>query len=239
MSLVTDMTAALATLQGAATKWDAIVQGPASGGSSQVSTTSGTVKTLARRLAEGFWAPPVNWLTATAYVALPPMSLVVQGGEVYACAIAHTSGTFATDLAANRWVQLTSHAGDITALQAADTAADGRLDTLEGRADSLDDRVLPVLITSNHTVTKSNEYLEVDTTAGEITVQLKASPSDRDKATLVDLKGKFATHNLIVAGNGKTIGGTATSVRCGEAIPVVLVLEFDSTADTWRPYVMT
>lgn len=42
-----------------------------------------------------------DWVTATAYVVL---DVVTQGGNTYICASAHTSGTFATDLAADRWI---------------------------------------------------------------------------------------------------------------------------------------
>jgi hypothetical protein len=41
-----------------------------------------------------------NWTTATAY---RPSDLVTQAGSTYICQIAHTSGTFSTDLSANRW----------------------------------------------------------------------------------------------------------------------------------------
>jgi len=40
------------------------------------------------------------WVTSTAYA---PSDLVHQGGSAYVCLIAHTSGTFSTDLAAMRW----------------------------------------------------------------------------------------------------------------------------------------
>lgn len=44
------------------------------------------------------------WLTGTAYAL---EDYVLQGGSLYFCASAHTSGTFATDLAATKWVALT------------------------------------------------------------------------------------------------------------------------------------
>lgn len=47
--------------------------------------------------------PIVAWATATAYVVGPPASFVSQGGSSYQCLIAHTSGTFSTDLAAGKW----------------------------------------------------------------------------------------------------------------------------------------
>lgn len=41
------------------------------------------------------------WLTSTAYVA---GDYVTNGGYTYKCLTNHTSGTFATDLAANKWI---------------------------------------------------------------------------------------------------------------------------------------
>jgi hypothetical protein len=45
------------------------------------------------------------WLTATVYAA---KDIVTQGGVTYICAVTHTSGTFATDLAAVKWLSLSS-----------------------------------------------------------------------------------------------------------------------------------
>jgi hypothetical protein len=47
------------------------------------------------------------WVTSTAYVV---GDVVATGGAVYKCLTAHTSGTFATDLAAVKWVLVTSTA---------------------------------------------------------------------------------------------------------------------------------
>ena len=46
---------------------------------------------------------PAAWLTTTAYTV---GALVAQGGSKYYCTTAHTSGTFATDLAAGKWYLL-------------------------------------------------------------------------------------------------------------------------------------
>lgn len=43
------------------------------------------------------------WATATAYV-VGDVRTVTASGECYRCLVAHTSGTFATDLAASKWV---------------------------------------------------------------------------------------------------------------------------------------
>ena len=47
-----------------------------------------------------------TWLTATAYAV---GNFVSNGGSNYYCLVAHTSGTFATDLAAGNWVLQTAY----------------------------------------------------------------------------------------------------------------------------------
>jgi len=56
-----------------------------------------------RTLMAAEWTPRGAWLTATAYVV---KDVVVEAGISYMCAIAHTSGVFATDLAAIKWISL-------------------------------------------------------------------------------------------------------------------------------------
>lgn len=66
-----------------------------------VTTEGGPLPTLAKtllRIATGLARG--TWTTATAYVL---NDQVVQGGLLYRCVIAHTSGTFATDLTAAKW----------------------------------------------------------------------------------------------------------------------------------------
>lgn len=48
-------------------------------------------------------AAGVPWLTGTVYSAL---NIVTNGTTCYLCAVAHTAGTFATDLAAGKWAVL-------------------------------------------------------------------------------------------------------------------------------------
>lgn len=62
------------------------------------------------------WTAPAAWVTGHAYVAGPPASVVVQGGETYVCLTSHTSGTFATDLAASKWIKVAQKgSGDMLA----------------------------------------------------------------------------------------------------------------------------
>ena len=55
-----------------------------------------------------------TWATTTAYAA---GSYAINGGLRYLCAIAHTSGTFATDLAANKWILMPNDLVVIAVLQ--------------------------------------------------------------------------------------------------------------------------
>lgn len=59
-------------------------------------------------LMAGSWNPEGAWLTATAYAV---GDVVTQSGSTYVCCTAHTSGTFATDLAAVKWLLLAAASG--------------------------------------------------------------------------------------------------------------------------------
>lgn len=55
-------------------------------------------------IASGAFTVKGPWLTATPYAK---GDIVSQGGVAYLCFIAHTSGTFATDLANGDWIAMT------------------------------------------------------------------------------------------------------------------------------------
>jgi hypothetical protein len=52
-------------------------------------------------------APALPWVTGTAYSV---NASVTEGSAFYRCLVAHTSGTFATDLAAGKWVLIVDFA---------------------------------------------------------------------------------------------------------------------------------
>ena len=54
------------------------------------------------------WGQPAAWVTATAYSNAAPRSVVTINGSSYVCAVSHTSGVFATDLAAAKWLLIAS-----------------------------------------------------------------------------------------------------------------------------------
>ncbi len=73
--------------------------------------------------------PRGTWVTATDYEALD-LAKYTTDGNVYVCLTDHTSGTFATDLAAGKWMLFTAGVnsaaiqGYATAAEAAQTAAE-------------------------------------------------------------------------------------------------------------------
>jgi hypothetical protein len=69
----------------------------------EIHTLSSEVLAL---IASGSWDIRGAWITATAYYV---GDIVTNGGLLYLGMEDHTSGTFATDLAAIRWAQLTAN----------------------------------------------------------------------------------------------------------------------------------
>ncbi len=79
--------------------------------------------------------PIVTWATGAAYKPGPPADLVQINGSSYACLIAHTSGTFSTDLAAGRWGLVAAKGVDGTGtgtVVPTGTVADGDLALFDG-----------------------------------------------------------------------------------------------------------
>jgi len=56
----------------------------------------------------GGWTPRGTWVTATAYAASDVVEYPAASGNAYVCVTAHTSGTFATDRAADMWQSITA-----------------------------------------------------------------------------------------------------------------------------------
>lgn len=80
--------------------------------------------------------PATTWLTATAYAQ---QNTVYNGNAVYLCLVSHTSGVFATDLAAGKWkiildfsTSVNNAAASATAAAASATAAAASAANLQG-----------------------------------------------------------------------------------------------------------
>jgi hypothetical protein len=85
------------------------------------------------------WTVRGAWVGGTAYVV---GDLVLQGGIVYVCMVAHTAGVFATDLAAGKWGQVTANATAATT-SFAPTATIAAI-TVQAAIAELDNEVRPV-----------------------------------------------------------------------------------------------
>jgi len=132
------------------------------------------------------------WLTATAYVV---KDVVVESGLTYICAVAHTSGTFATDLAAVKWVKISSAAtaatityDNSTSLLAASTVQDA-IDEVDGDLDThIADTTTHGISSFGATVVDDTTALAMQTTMGLV---LSTLVSGTDHARFVRLGGDF------------------------------------------------
>lgn len=96
----------------------------ASADAAAISETNAAASAAAAALA--VWEPEGAWLTATVYT-VSPRSIVRQNGNAYGCIVAHTSGVFATDLAALKWELLVEKGAD-----GADGAGTGTVTSVDG-----------------------------------------------------------------------------------------------------------
>lgn len=77
--------------------------------------------------------PKGDWATTTSYAV---MDLVTESGSTYICAVAHTSGTFATDLAAGKWM-VWSYIGSGDVVLGPASATDGDIARFDGTTGKL------------------------------------------------------------------------------------------------------
>lgn len=102
----------------------------------EISSLSAAVLAL---LSSTAWTVRGGWVTLTSYAQ---GDVVLQGGIVYVCIVAHTAGTFATDLAAGKWGQVTANStAATTSFSPTNTLA---AITVQGAIAELDQEVRPV-----------------------------------------------------------------------------------------------
>lgn len=114
-----------------------------------------------------------DWLTATAYIKL---DVVTQSSNTYICAIAHTSGTFATDLTADRWLLLAQGATAASAIAFTPTATIAATNAQAAieEADT-ENRTLSAAVQTNLTTSISNLADTSDVAKGDALVGVKST----------------------------------------------------------------
>ena len=161
------------------------------------------------------YAPLLNprgaWLTLTTYSV---GDLVTAGVEqsLYSCLVGHTSDTFATDLAASKWVKILDNT---TAYQA-----------------SFNPKIITAAM-SPYLAVKGDDLL-VDVTSGAVTINLPASPVLGDQPVgITHLDGTITSNNITVGRNGNNIMAIAQDMVVSTTY-ATMVLGFSDTARGWR-----
>lgn len=131
--------------------------------------------------------PRGAWATTTVY-AVGDVVQVSPTGSLYFCVVAHTSGTFSTDLGASRWILLLD---TTTAYQAA--------------------RAFKIIAAGQSPYAASpGDDLLVDVTAGPVTITLPSSPSiSMQSISITHADGNIASNNITIGRNGQPIMGLA------------------------------
>lgn len=125
------------------------------------------------------------WVTATAYAV---GDVVTESDATFLCATAHTSGTFATDLASGKWVTLNQAAFDVSAFMLTvldDEDAETARDTLGANdADNLSAGTVPAARMPAHTG-------DVTSSAGSVALTIAAGALSADAAGRAKMANGF------------------------------------------------
>tara|TARA_R110000868_G_scaffold33755_7_gene122241 strand:- start:3674 stop:5068 length:1395 start_codon:yes stop_codon:yes gene_type:complete len=166
-----------------------------------VPTVSGQLATLAAFDNKG------SWVTATTYIL---KDIVVETGVWYVCVIAHTSGTFATDVTAGDWVIFQSEVGSFLVPVTVEGTANQALLTLGTSSENL------IVMGADAT---PDAYLYMYNNAGEANVQFRADAND----SFINTAGNF--------GFGTATPGQKLHVVGSAKITEDILLNADATID--------
>lgn len=157
------------------------------------------------------WAWRGDWLTATAYAV---NDVVAQGTEksLYVCRIAHTSGTFSTDLAASRWTKV--------------------IDLIEVYRAVRRSKIITSAQSPYSAV--AGDDLMVDVSGGAVTITLPAAPSINDQAiSVTHIDGNIGANNITIARNGLRIMGLLENMTVNDT-NAAFELAYSDAARGWR-----
>ena len=186
-----------------------------------VTTSSFSTDALALIASEAFSVEGA-WVTATAYAV---GDLVEEAGSVYLCFVAHTSGTFATDLAAGKWGDMTgaiSTSPTFTNVTATGTgtfatlAVSGNSTLGDASGDTLTVNAGTWTIGANYTATRS-----AGTVAGGVVNGMNWQSSfTGDAGGTSDFRA--VTHNLATGGANAIAAGYVSLASLNHAVGVTL-----------------
>jgi len=132
------------------------------------------LSTATRSLLAGSFTIKGDWATATSYILL---DVAMENSTAYLCVEAHTSGTFATDLAAGKWIIIGFEAaGDATSALASVTPAADRVPYFTGA----DTASVTPLTAAARTLLDDTTVSAMRTTLGLDALALKATVNNDD-----------------------------------------------------------
>lgn len=159
-----------------------------------------TQDSLADNLFSGVGQPD-DWQTATYY---GPNESVIESNIWYICLEGHTSGTFATDLAANKWRVLIDIGAFQTAAEAAQAAAEAARDAAEGFKDDAETAASSASGSASAAATSAGNALTSENNAATsegnaATSEGNAATSESNASDSADLAQEWAVSTSLVA----------------------------------------
>ncbi len=147
------------------------------------------------------------WLTATAYAL---KDVVTQSGTTYICAVAHTSGTFSTDLAAVKWVAL--NAGSSVAATAVSFTPAGSVAavTVQAAIEEVDLEKLAKASNLSDVASRATAFTNLVAPGGTMTGALTFSGARLNEAKGADIASAGTIDLDAATGNLVDVTGTTT-----------------------------
>lgn len=204
-------------------------------GNNTVHPDAFTVASLALISGSAGWNPKGAWVTATGYVL---KDFVSQGGANYVCVVPHTSGTFATDLAAGKWQAVLNISSANAILRDGTAAPTANIPWGSFKITGLADGTLAQdAVTIKQAQSNTLEWGGISTgAAGNFAVTLSPAPS----AYVTGMVVRFQTHQAnnaadpVVNVNGlgnKTIKKMGSTALVANDMPngAIIEAEYDGT----------